>query len=223
MSRARCGLSFALALNLLGCGPKAPPPVVEATPAPVPAGAVVPQSVYGDPQAPVAGQVLGTVVRTADAEELRYVILQRLTDRYAQAQGIVVTQVERDDYVAHMLAALRNDPNTREALGAGDDTDEDRAAREEIAGASILQWKISRALYQQYGGRIVFQQGGPEPLDAYRTFLEECQARGDFQIASPALEAEFWRYYRTDAIHSFYPSGSPEEARALVAPPWLAD
>ena len=100
---------------------------------------------------------------------------------------------------------------------------EDKAARQEIATAFIMQWKINRALYEQYGGRIIFQQGGPEPLDAYRKFLEENAARGDVQIVDKDLEAGFWRYYRDESIHDFVKPGSAEEAKAFAAPPWLVD
>jgi len=96
----------------------------------------------------------------------------------------------------------------------------DRAVRDQVAAASIVRWKTLGALYRQYGGRIIFQQAGPEPLDALRRFLEERQAQGDFAIAATALEAEFWRYFRDDAIHSFYPRGSPQEARAFGVAPW---
>lgn len=101
--------------------------------------------------------------------------------------------------------------------------EEDKTAREEAAAAFILQWKINRALYQQYGGRILFQQGGPEPLDAYRAFLEERHRAGDFEISNLELADAFWRYYRTDALHSFYPPGSIEEVQAFKTPSWLAD
>lgn len=103
------------------------------------------------------------------------------------------------------------------------DSPEERAAREKIAEAFILQWKVNRALHRQYGGRVIYQQTGPEPLDARRRFLEERQARGDFQILDKQLEPGFWRYFRTDSLHSFYPSGSPEEAAAFARPPWLED
>jgi hypothetical protein len=81
---------------------------------------------------------------------------------------------------------------------------------------------VNRALYGQYGGRIIFQQGGPEPLDAYRTFLEERQAAGDFAIVNEGLATGFWRYYRDESIHSFYEPGSEEEAEAFAVPPWLS-
>ena len=96
----------------------------------------------------------------------------------------------------------------------------DRAARDEVSAASIVRWKTMRVLYRQYGGRIIFQQAGPEPLDALRRFLEDGQKQGDFRIADPALEAAFWRYFRNDAMHSFYPRGSPQEARAFDVAPW---
>jgi heat shock protein HslJ len=98
----------------------------------------------------------------------------------------------------------------------------DRASRAEIAAAFIRQWRINRALQQKYGGRIGYQQCGPEPLDATRRFLEVAQAVGDFAITDPALEKAFWAYYREDARHSFYAPGSREEAAAFATPPWQA-
>ena len=92
-----------------------------------------------------------------------------------------------------------------------------------MAAAFIRQWKINRALYQQYGGRIIFQQGGPEPLDAYRKFLEEQRAHGDFVIVNKELERAFWRYYLNDAMHTFYPAGSKDEAQAFETPPWSSN
>lgn len=212
---------------------------------------------YGDARAPVAGRVLGTTIRTQDAEELRYVVLQRLTDRYVREKGITVTQAEKDAYNKAVRDRIRQDRERyavqrdalqrklaaqglseaeRKSLAAELDTvngtlaalaepagkpEEIQAARDQIADAFIRQWKINQALYRQYGGRIIFQQGGPEPLDAYRQFLQARQARGDFSIQERTLVAAFWRYYYADAIHSFYPPGSREEAQAFATPPWL--
>ncbi len=203
------------------------------------------QEVYGDPNAPIAGQVLETVIHTKDVEELRYVILRTLTDFYARDKGITVTQAEKDAYIDRLRRSMdqdrQNQARRRDELPAScrrracptrsarlsarrlealddlianlaevaappaEDPEEVRAAREEIASAFIRQWKLNRALYQDYGGRIIFQQGGPEPLDAYRRFLEERQRQGAFAILNPELEDAFWRYYRNDSIHSFFP------------------
>jgi hypothetical protein len=206
------------AMTLTGCSGPATPP---ATPAPA-AGAVeapaTPARVYGDPAAPVAGRVLDTVIHTRDAEELRYVVLKELADRYATSQGITVTAAEQEAHVAREREALSKDAAVAAELGK--ESAEDQAARLESAAAFIKQWKINRALYQQYGGRIIYQQGGPEPFDAYRKFLEERQAAGDFSIEDEAMAAAFWRYYRDDSIHSFFERGSPEEVKAFGAEPW---
>jgi len=213
---------FVAAVTLVGCGGKAPPSATQ-VPASAPAAVEAqapPAGVYGDPAVPVAGRVLGTVIHTQDAEELRYVVLKELTDRYAASRGITVTQAEKEAYAAQVREALSKDPAV--AAEPGEETDEDRAARLEIAEAFIKQWKINRALYQQYGGRIGFQQGGPEPLDAFRAFLEERQAAGDFSIDDDVIAAEFWRYYRDDSIHSFFEPGSADEAKAFGVEPWAS-
>lgn len=45
-------------------------------------------------------------IHTQDAEELRYVVLKTLVDRYAESKGIAVTQAEKEAYVASVRAAL---------------------------------------------------------------------------------------------------------------------
>jgi len=218
-------------------------------------GAALPavaQPSQAGPAAPIAGKVLGTVIRTQDADELRFLILRPLVDRYARQRRIEVTAAETDAYVSAVQQALERDraqqlarrddlarqlsapgltPAQRAALGAQIDAadktvaalasnPDDAAARRQVAAAFIRQWKVNRSLHRQFGGRIAFQQGGPEPLDAYRRFLEQRQARGDFKIFNADLRAAFWRYYRTDSIHSFYARGSAEESQAFAIPPW---
>ena len=68
-------------------------------------------SVYGDVRLPVAGEVLGTVIHTQDAGDLRFMVLRKLTDRYAAEKGIEVTDAEKAAYIAHMRATLSKDSN----------------------------------------------------------------------------------------------------------------
>jgi hypothetical protein len=142
--------------------------------------------------------------------------MQRLTDRFAAEQGIAVTQEERDAFIRDVDATMR----ARGAPPARADTEEDRLAREQIAVLFVRQWKIHRALYERHGGLVIFQQGGPEPLDALRTLAEAAQARGDLVFRDPGLEAAFWRYFHNDAIHTFYPPA--EAARVFERTPWSA-
>lgn len=90
-----------------------------------------------------------------------------------------------------------------------------------VARAFIEQWMINKALYQQYGGRIIFQQSGPEPLDAIHNYLKEQQQKGAFRILEKSFEAPYWEYYVTDSKHSFYKQGSEEEKQAFDKPWWL--
>jgi hypothetical protein len=215
-----------------------------------------------EPDSRVTAKVLGEEIRTGDPEELRYLILGRLTDQYAADRGIEVSPEEIDAYIEHMNALRAKDRREREArrdqiqrelnaatlgdaersalieeldslnqllrdlnttAGTPQESAEDAEARRTVAAAFIRQWKINQALYRDYGGRIGYQQGGPEPLDAYRRFLEAQQTNGAFEILDDDLGAEFWRYYTNDAIHSFYPAGSEEESRAFSQAWWLAE
>jgi hypothetical protein len=178
------------------------------------AGAAQPQ-VVGSPGAPWVAEVLGVRVHTTSAEEMRYLILRMLTDRYAADRGIGVSAAEVEAYLAEQRRFMAGRGTPLPASEA--ESVENRAAREQIARAYTLQRKIDAALYRQYGGRIASQQGGPEPVDAYRRFLEAQAAQGRFRILDPALEAGFWRHYVTDSLHEYYAPGSAAEMQALKA------
>jgi hypothetical protein len=90
--------------------------------------------------------------------------------------------------------------------------------RESMARSMIKRWKLNRAFYNEFGGRVIFQQLGPEPLDAYRQYLEQRQQAGDFAIHDEAIAEAFWSYFRDESRHDFM---SAEQAReAFSIPPW---
>lgn len=209
-------------------------------------------------ETPVTATVLGSALQSRDPQELQYLIIQPLLDRYADSQGITVSAEELATYQAAKQRFMEEDRRRREMrraelaarrkaeafadkqrealsrelevleqLAAAEkdeasdaDDPEIKTYAEEVARSFILRWKVNRALYRQYGGRIIFQQAGPEPFDAYRKFLEEHAEKGNFRIFDAGMEQEFWRYFTNDAMHQFYPPGSAEEARAfdLVLP-----
>jgi hypothetical protein len=219
--RRELALLLGVAAAMTGCDDSARHSTGQALPVADPVAPVAASGAGTATSGPVAGYVLGTKVSTDDAEELRYIILRALTDRYALDKGIVVMPDEREAYIAQLRQALEKDSAV--AAMVGEETAEEHAARLQAADAFIRQWKINGALHKQYGGRIILQQGGPEPLDAYSVFLDERQAAGDFSIVDASMAEAFWRYYRDDAMHSFLPVGSPEEAHAFDVAPWLAN
>ena len=172
-----------------------------------------------EPLPAVVATVLGEQIRAANADEMKDAVLSRLFDRYAAEHGIEVADAEIDAYVNKLQQAMAADSN----MTAGNDLTPEEAAqvdaiRRDMGRSLIRQWKLNRALFQQYGGRVIYQQFGPEPLDAYRQYLEECQAAGDFAINEKALEADFWRYFKDDSMHDFFKTGT--EASAFEIPPW---
>lgn len=72
-----------------------------------------------------------------------------------------------------------------------------RKVYRDIGKSMVEMWKINQALYKIYGGRVIWQQGGIEPVDAYRQFLEEHEKKGDFKIIDEGLREGFWAYWVT--------------------------
>jgi hypothetical protein len=126
-------------------------------------------------------------------------------------------QLEKELDSIDMMDKAMSDAESR----AG--TPEFAEAETRIAEAFILQWKINQSLYRQYGGRVIYQQGGPEPLDAYRKFLEAAQQSGDFSISKKDFESALWNYYTTDNIHKFFPESGNEKDQAINTPWWLME
>jgi hypothetical protein len=99
----------------------------------------------------------------------------------------------------------------------------DEALRSAPAGSSrnlsmmwVGNWKFFRELYRAYGGKVIFQQAGPEPLEAMRKLLEEHHKLKLFGIYDPELNKQFWAYY-TSMRHNDMPDGG----KFLETPWWL--
>ncbi|MBL8201623.1 MAG: hypothetical protein JNK40_11665 [Chromatiales bacterium] len=174
-----------------------------------------------EPLPPVVATVLGEEVRANDVAEMQSTIIARLFARYAAERGIKVEEAELASYLGNMRRGM-----AAEGLTAGEEDlspDEKRqvdAMRREMGSSLIRQWKINKSLHEAYGGRIIYQQLGPEPLDAYRQYLEERQKAGDFRIDESAMKQAFWQYFTDDSQHDFMKKGSADEARAFATSPW---
>jgi len=73
------------------------------------------EEIYGKPDAPLAAEVLGIEIHTDDPDEMQYVILQKLTDRYATDQGIAVKSEEITAYLARLEQDIEQDRKENEA------------------------------------------------------------------------------------------------------------
>ena len=66
----------------------------------------------------------------------------------------------------------------------------------------VKQWKLNPALYREFGGRIIFQQAGWEPIDAYRRLLEQYEAKKAFVVHDPALRETVYSYFKHHFVYA---------------------
>jgi len=66
----------------------------------------------------------------------------------------------------------------------------------------VRQWKIHQALFHEFGGRIIFQQAGWEPIDAYRRLLERYEEGKGFVVHDPSLREAVYAYFNHDFVYA---------------------
>ena len=137
-----------------------------------------------------------------------------------KSQSLTVEQrKEKQSELEMAEEALRTQRETRE--GAQQMEKQLQPMLRKMALQQVRTWKINQALFKKYGGRVIFQQAGVEPLDAYREFLEDQQKKGAFRIMDKAAEASFWKYFTNDAMHTFL---SKDEGEKMMEKPfWLME
>lgn len=71
-----------------------------------------------------------------------------------------------------------------------------------VAEQWVRQWKLNQALYREFGGRIIFQQAGWEPIDAYRQLLQQYESKKAFIIADATLHAAVYGYFEHKFVYA---------------------
>ncbi len=72
---------------------------------------------------------------------------------------------------------------------------EDELERYRLAMAQGMakSWKVPKALFETYGGDVVFRQDNPlTPVGAYQKLFEQYREKGEFVIYDPIFKAAFW-------------------------------
>ncbi|MFO1313965.1 MAG: hypothetical protein U1F58_00030 [Burkholderiales bacterium] len=77
-----------------------------------------------------------------------------------------------------------------------------RESERRVAAQWVRQWKLDQALFREFGGRIVFQQAGWEPIDAYRKLLEQAEASGQLVLSDPAWRHAVYRYFEYRFVYA---------------------
>jgi hypothetical protein len=166
---------------------------------------------------PVALKASSANLTQSQADQLSGLIIGPLFDRYAKEKKITVTAKDIDGFYRGMNTILgKSDFPQRANFGKSKDAETKKTERE-IAERSVKNWKLSKALYEQYGGTVIFQQANPlEPVGAYRQFLEQMEKGRVFEVFDDSNRKIFWHYFRRK-----HPSElSPEDINYAV-PWWL--
>jgi hypothetical protein len=66
----------------------------------------------------------------------------------------------------------------------------------------VKQWKVNQALFREFGGRIIFQQAGWEPIDAYRRLLDDYEARKAFVVHDRDLREALYGYFKHNFVYA---------------------
>ena len=171
------------------------------------------------PKAGTIAIVLGREIPKEDSEKLDGIIFGALREKFVKDNKIEATDAEVDAFIVKFNELKDSAPLPMPTDGVPEA--EVRAAEREIAEGMVTTFKINKAFYEKYGGRVIFQQFGPEPVDAYRDFLKEQERAGNFEILDKQYEAEFWDYFVNDSSHSFL--FAEEGTKAMTTPWWSSE
>jgi len=72
----------------------------------------------------------------------------------------------------------------------------------QVAEHWVRQWKLNQALHREFGGRIIFQQAGMEPIDAYRKLIDQAEANKSFVVNDPAMRAAVYSYFEHKFVYA---------------------
>jgi hypothetical protein len=71
-----------------------------------------------------------------------------------------------------------------------------------VSAIWVKQWKVNQALFREFGGRIIFQQAGWEPIDAYRKLFEQYEANRSFVVHDRALREAVYGYFNFKFVYA---------------------
>jgi hypothetical protein len=129
-----------------------------------------------------------------DAEFRRVEIARRKEQKGKLEQELKRADLDAPKRQAHeqqlaVLASLEKYDAERAAMRMDD------ASRRRVWGPWIANYKVNKALYEKYGGRVGITKWGPEPTGAIEALLREHEKKGDFEILDAALAKAFWDWH----------------------------
>jgi uncharacterized protein (TIGR03067 family) len=166
----------------------------------------------------VIGKVLGEKVSRKDLrkefpvrDELARLFLKPVLEQYRSAHRKELELTEKEIARAlryHQERAREKGPGTK-PLGRA------------YVKVFYSHLKFQQHLYRTYGGgRILFQQFGPEAFDAMYRWLREREKAGDFRIDDPGLNKTFYEYWTTKQHGAFLSTPKDKQNPLPLRFPW---
>jgi len=97
---------------------------------------------------------------------------------------------------------------------------EQQESEQTVAAMTVAGWKFNQALYRKYGGRVVLQQAGLEPIDAHKAFMQELETSGAYKILDPAYQ-DLFKETREYFDKKFQYADQAEIDKYFASPWWL--
>lgn len=105
-------------------------------------------------------------------------------------------RAEIEEYLATLEELIRFDEEQEKRRAEPGYVEMEERSRRRVGEVTIKQWKFYKALYERYGGRVIFQQAGWEPLDALKAFVDGIKKGENFEILDPVYADVMEEYYR---------------------------
>jgi hypothetical protein len=133
-----------------------------------------------------------------------------------------VESEERLKTLERLLESDLQDEADREQMTPEEREDLKRFERD-MARDWVTRWKVNNSLFEKCGGRVMFQQAGMEPYDAYRQFLTDQEKAGAFKILDEELREEYWAEWPEDppGPKAFVSEG--EQAKSAISKRWWVE
>jgi len=182
-------------------------------------GALLDQYAKDNKIEPTEGELDAFLLKTEEKEKQNQIKFEQDREKLLEElKSSSLSDRERKQKETHLATIEKILKSQREMKEQTKGMEEQlRPMKRKMAQQFVRAWKINKALYEKYGGRIIFQQAGPEPLDAYRDFLKEREKQVAFQIFDAECAVSFWKYFTNDAMHTFY---SGEDGAKFIRTPW---
>lgn len=188
-------------------------------------GSLLEQYAKGHKIEPTKAEIEAFVSKTEQQEiQMRKEWEQERKDIRKKLKSKALSESEKKEFTSYleMLEKLLEVDPEMEAY-ENENPKEINKMEEEMAKQFVKTWKVNKALFKQYGGRVIFQQAGPEPVDAYRDFLREEERKGSFKIFDKKFEPVLWEYFTNDDMHTFISETKAQGAKIFETPWWLMD